>query len=239
MNKTIDAMIELQSVDSKIMELNEVKGDLPQRVESVQERLDSLKSEQSELRNSLQEMEKEHRQKVADLEDQNVRLNKYKEQVFLVTSTKEHEAITNETDQVKSEISDLEIGIIELDDSMQSLNESLSSMEETINETSSSLNSNKKMLDEALVQTGDELSSLESSRESLLTNVENRYMHEYDKLKTAHGVGMVSVSRGSCGNCFSSLPPQFLVEVRSRETLHTCTGCGVFLFWEEEQSKEL
>ena len=238
MNKTIDAMIELQSVDSKIMELDEVKGDLPQKVESVKETLDILKSEQSELKDSLQEMEKEHRQKVSDLEDQKVRLNKYKEQVFQVTSTKEHEAITNEMDQVKSEISDLEISIIELDDSIQSLNDSLSSIEETVNETSSSLESNKKMLDEALVQTGDELSSLESSRDSLLIDVESRYMYEYDKLKIAHGVGMVSVSRGACGNCFSSLPPQFLVEVRSRETLHTCPGCGIFLFWEEKKESE-
>ena len=62
-------------------------------------------------------------------------------------------------------------------------------------------------------------------------------VHEYDKLKSAHGVGMAPVSRGSCGNCFSSLPPQFLVEVRSGDILQTCTGCGVFLFWEKEESE--
>ncbi len=238
MNKTINAMIELQSVDSKIMELDEAKGDLPQKVDSIKEQMDALESEQSELKNDLQEAEKEHRQKVSDLEDCKAKLDKYKEQVFLVTSTKEHDAITIEMDQVKSEISDLEIRIIELDDSMESLNGNISSKEETINETSASLEKNKKMLDEALVETGDELNTLHNNRKSLITDVDNRYLSEYDKLKSAHGVGMVSVNRGACGNCFSSLPPQLLVEVRSGDSLHICSGCGVFLFWEEDEESE-
>ena len=56
----------------------------------------------------LDELEKENRKLKSEIEDGEVNLAKYKEQLFLVNSNKEYDALNNEIDHLKKIISESE-----------------------------------------------------------------------------------------------------------------------------------
>ena len=44
---------------------------------------------------------------------------------------------------------------------------------------------------------------------------------------------ITSISRDSCDNCYSSLPPQFILNAKKMDKLYDCPSCGSLLFWIE------
>ena len=52
--------------------------------------------------------------------------------------------------------------------------------------------------------------------------------------KEEYGLAFASITRKSCSNCFSSLPPQAFINVTDRNKLQTCPSCNIFLYIEDE-----
>ena len=108
MNHTLEQLIKLQEIDQRLLEIKEDMGDLPGTVESQESEIASLEVENQQKQERLSEIEKNIRHHVIEIEDFTVKLKKYKEQLFLVKSNKEYDAISQEIDHMKSTISDSE-----------------------------------------------------------------------------------------------------------------------------------
>ena len=106
-------LVELQNVDTQLRDINELLGDLPKKV-------DKLRSEEEELINDvetgksrLKEIElslnkAEH--KMADLKQ---KIDKLKDQLSLVTSNKQYDALTQEIEYLKVELDEVETADLE------------------------------------------------------------------------------------------------------------------------------
>ena len=70
-------------------------------------------------------------------------------------------------------------------------------------------------VEDAMKETKAEEINLNSQRNSMSNDIEQKYYGSYEKIRGAHeGVGVVSISRDACGNCFSQLPPQIIIEIK-------------------------
>ena len=105
MNQTLEQLIKLQEIDQRLLEIKEYMGDLPLTVETQENELSSLKLDNEEKESRLQEIGKDIRHHESEISDFNSKLEKYKEQLFLVKSNKEYDAISLEIDHMKSTIS--------------------------------------------------------------------------------------------------------------------------------------
>ena len=236
MQETVNKLIELQKIDSRLLEIEEIKGDLPRIVEKTKKLVVDLNVSVNENNDSITEIEKKIRDLSAKINDSNEKLKKYKDQLYLVKSNKEYDALMLEIDHIKEFLDGVETNILELEDQKTDLKEKNKSNELDIKSNEEYLNESTLELEDAMSSTKSEEEKLNLQRTDLVKNIDNNYISSYERLRGARqGNGMVALNRGACGNCFNQLPPQFIIEVKQNNSIKNCDSCGVFLYYELEE----
>ena len=236
MQETVNKLIELQKIDSRLLEIEEIKGDLPRIVEKTKKLVVDLNVSVNENNDSITEIEKKIRDLSAKINDSNEKLKKYKDQLYLVKSNKEYDALMLEIDHIKEFLDGVETNILELEDQKTDLKEKNKSNELDIKSNEEYLNESTLELEDAMSSTKIEEEKLNLQRTDLIKNIDNNYISSYDRLRGARqGNGVVALNRGACGNCFNQLPPQFIIEVKQNNSIKNCDSCGVFLYYELEE----
>tara|TARA_Y100001968_G_C19426566_1_gene754687 strand:+ start:1151 stop:1867 length:717 start_codon:yes stop_codon:yes gene_type:complete len=233
MNQTLEQLIKLQEIDQRLLEIKEHMGDLPSKVESQELEVSSLNEENNQNNERLSEIEKNIRHHVGEIENFTSKLEKYKEQLFLVKSNKEYDAINQEIDHMKSTIANSESVQLDFEEEKNTLEESIKLNSTKIETLSESLNLNKTELDAAMEETIQEQKELYSNRDSLYKDINQDYLDSYIKLRDArNGVGMVSIINSACGDCYSTLPPQTVIEIKENNDIIICPNCSIMLYWD-------
>ena len=97
MKQTLEQLIKLQEIDQRLLEIKEHMGDLPVTVESQELEVASLQSGNEQKLNQIEEIKKDIRHHETEIEDFTIKLGKFKEQLFLVKSNREYDALSQET----------------------------------------------------------------------------------------------------------------------------------------------
>ena len=235
MNNNLDVLIQLGDVDYRLKEIDELKGDLPQMVESQKNLIERLNSENEGNNVQLGDIEHKMTEKQYTLDDTNEKLKKYKKQLYLVTTNKEYDALLTEIDHAKEVLSTTQTNFDELKKLKESLSESLKENQFKLEETEKSLKESEVELNDAIKDSEEEYKTLEEKRGGLETKVDGRFLSLYNRMRSGkRGIGIISVHKNACGSCYNILPPQTVIEIRKGEKIITCHTCGIILFWENE-----
>ena len=232
MNQTLEQLIKLQEIDHRLMEIKEHMGDLPKTVESQELEITTIQSKNEQKQARIDQIDKDIRHHESEIEDFSTKLKKYKEQLFLVKSNKEYDAITQEIDHMKTTISESETVQLQFEEEKIELEETIKLNTNKIESISESLSSNRIELQSAMAETTHEQEKLESNRNILYKDIEPTYLSQYKTLRNAREVGMASIIGSACGGCYSQLPPQMVIEIQENKQIITCPGCGVLQFWD-------
>ena len=233
MNQTLEQLIKLQEIDHRLMEIKEHMGDLPKTVESQELEITTIQSKNEQKQARIDQIDKDIRHHESEIEDFSIKLEKYKEQLFLVKSNKEYDAISLEIDHMKATILESETLQLQLEEEKTNLEEAIKLNSNKIESTEESLSNNKIELQSAMADTTHEQKELELNRNILYKNIEANYLNKYETLRNARdGVGMVSIIGSACGGCYSQLPPQTVIEIKENKQIITCPSCGVLQFWD-------
>ena len=103
----MDNLIKLHETDERLLEINELKGGLPELVNKEEKELNLINETQLSSQNKLGELDVQLKTNQNSLDDSSNKLEKYNDQLFNVSNNKEYEALISETDQLKDVISDL------------------------------------------------------------------------------------------------------------------------------------
>ena len=192
-----------------------------------------LNSKVEESTKRVEEIDSEVRKITGENEDFTTKLNKYKDQLYLVTSNKEYDALNQEIDHMKQAVESSEDKLLELEEEKSTLDAILEVSNGQIKSITDLKDKNQKELDVALEETKVEQSKLEKTREKIIKTIDSIYLRKYETTRKAwDGHGLVSINRNACGSCFSTLPPQTVIEVKKNDNLHSCPSCGILLFWD-------
>ncbi len=233
MNQTLEQLIKLQEIDHRLLEIKEHMGDLPSIVESQELEIATIQSENEQNQYRIEQIDKDIRHYESEVEDFSTKLEKYKEQLFLVKSNKEYDAISHEIDHMKTTISESETVQLQFEEEKTELEETIKLNTNKIESTLESLSSNRIALQSAMSETTHEQEKLESNRKILYKDIEQNYLSQYETLRNARdGVGMASIIGSACGGCYSQLPPQIVIEIKENKQIITCPGCSILQFWD-------
>ena len=238
MDQELKKLISLQHVDNEIQEILSLSGDLPNRVDKKEAQLNDIKSKLETTNQKIADLEKDSRKISSEIEDSQSKLDKYKDQLFLVKTNKEYDALNSEIDHLKSALSDSEDLVLKMQSDLESEGEIKKVSEVEIEEIATSLETDKKNLDKSLSESKDQLEELNNSRETILKDISNTLLAKYNQLQNTRGAGVAALNGNCCGACYSTLPPQMVIEIQSNEIIHTCPSCSVFLFSEEQNIEE-
>jgi len=234
--KTLFSLIELQEIDLKLDRVEEERGDLPLIVEQLKNALkdkENLLSEQKELITSLKINSKTLETELESLKDQ---LKKYETQLYQVKTNKEYDAIANETENVKKKINELETTILESFEKVESLTKSNEEIASDIAKLNTEFEENNIALQEKINASSEEENLLKHEREIVERNLTDQQLSSYQRIRSAKkGIAVANCNGGVCSGCFSFIPPQKVVEIRSMKKIFHCESCGRILIWDNNQ----
>jgi hypothetical protein len=256
MFKELKYLVKLQNIDKELLQINELRGDLPKIVENLNNDINNLKSELDNYRNREKEIILELKNLEGQIIDSKEHLKRYQDQLYLVTSNKEYDSLTSEIDAVRQEIDKAEYKIIEVDEEMENLVEAIKSKNLTLQEKLDELKVHKEQLDNTNQKTNEVQTKLLKNREEVVKLIPLRYIREYERVaKAKNGIAIVPIqqifeekvdkkgnieyipAKVSCGGCSKIVPPQKIFEIRSAKTLIRCEFCGRMLYWDNEASE--
>ena len=108
MKTKLEQLYALQLVDSHLDELQELKGDLPGEVQSLEEQLATLGTERTSHERHMKQSFSQRDDADAHIISLKERLEKYKKQQFAVRTNREYDALTREMDTAAESITKLE-----------------------------------------------------------------------------------------------------------------------------------
>ena len=237
MKKIVKSLIGLQEIDQRLNDLKMQKGDLPSMIGNMNGDLDDKKSLSEELAEKSEKLRNDRKIFEKEIEASKIQLKKYEEQLYLVQNNKEYDAISLEIDTKKVEIENLESKIIQTLEDEEDITGQIGELNEAVEGLNSDLDDKREELAEIDQTTQDEEKRLKKERDKIAAEIDERYLRRYERIRAAKdGLAVVSVRRGSCNGCFSSIPSQRIVEIKVSDRLMTCEYCGRILVWDDEES---
>lgn len=233
MQKIIENLVALQTVDTKLYEIEMLRGDLPKQVESLKAELNELQEEIDSDKLSVKTFQSER----SDLENEQTlnaeKLVKYQDQLYKATSNREYEATSSqiefceqETNRIKTRMTEIDLKVLELEEGLKPKEEKLSALQNDFKEREGELN--KKV-----EETAKEESELKGKRSVIVPLIRKDIVNKYERIRTAkNGLAVAPIIRDCCGGCFNQVPPQIIIELRKRDAIRTCEFCGRIMYYE-------
>ncbi|HRE40056.1 MAG TPA: C4-type zinc ribbon domain-containing protein [Ignavibacteria bacterium] len=223
-------LYELCKIDEDLKDIDDEKGDLPDRIseqkvtlDKIWEELDSKTAELAKLKDeegSLRKTIKKGEDKIA----------KYDEQKYNAKSNKEYDTIMKSIDTQYETIEKGEKRLKDLSEIEEILSNEIQELRASSDEISADLKSNEDSLQELDEKYSQEELELKNKKEKLTVRLEDHIKKLYERInKTMKGSAVAVVRRGNCSGCFNSIPPQREIEIRSAAKLYTCQSCGRIL----------
>lgn len=224
----LDALLNLQKIDSALDEIKKLRGDLPEEVQDLEDEIagyetrikkftleiDEQKAEIAALKNAIKEADK--------------LVKRYEEQQMNVRNSREFDAISKEIESQKLDGQLFEKKIKEFQVKIEFKNQEIANIKVTLDERKKDLEVKKTELDTLVGESTAEEDKLQAHRETAATKIEERLLVSYNKLRknSRNGLAVVLVKRDACGGCFNFVPPQRQAEIKEKKKIIVCEHCG-------------
>ena len=232
---SLNSLIALHETNERLKEIHELKGNLPELLNQKQIELDDIVKNEQTNQSQLEMFNSKITSIQTTLTESKDKLDKYNDQIFNVTNTKEYEALILETDQLKELISNLNQELSDFNTKKDELVNDIESNQEIKSNLTASIQENTKSLSDQMAHTDKEEQVLIKSKEKSIKSIDVQYLGAYNKLFNKYGQGMANILRKSCNHCYTQLPPQLIVEIEYDKKIITCPSCSVFLYHKNEE----
>lgn len=233
MQQTLQLLAMLSGIDQELDELHSELGDLPREVQEI-ERL--VREKQYAVDETSAELEsvvnaRSHgRIRAQEIKD---KIAKLSEQQYSVRNNKEYDAITKEIETLESEAKILEKDTATANLKEENLQAILESQEAELSDVKAELQDKERELSDLSSGHEEQMNDLLARRQEVVDKVPSDALLNYDRIRDYHPDAIVRVRKNSCSGCFSSVPPQRIVEMRKFMEVFYCENCGRILYPEE------
>lgn len=236
MQEKILALYELQRIDSKIDEINKVKGDLPLEVQDLEDELAGMQTRIDKINGEIEELNTLTKQRKRETDQAKIMIANYKEQQNNVRNNREFDAITKEIEYQELEIELAEKRLKEYAAGMKSKKLLLEEAEALCGERAADLEAKKTELQSIEAETRPQVEEFEAQAAKVKAKIDERLLTAYDRIRrnVRNGLAVVTVKRDACGGCFNRIPPQRQVDIRLGKKIIICEYCGRILVADPE-----
>ncbi|HPW63146.1 MAG TPA: C4-type zinc ribbon domain-containing protein [Candidatus Paceibacterota bacterium] len=217
----LEALVKLQSIDSKLDELKKLRGDLPDEVQDLEDEMEGYRTRLSRFEAELKELEEAIKKNKEGIKEAEKLSKKYIEQQKNVKNNREFDAITKEIELQELEVQICEKKIKESKEKIDSKKAEITTIETLIKEREEDLQNKKDELDGILNESQEEEKKLLVEREKATKKIEDKLLKHYNRLRTnlSNGLAVVRVVRGAAEGCNIIIPPQKIAEIREKKKI--------------------
>ncbi|MEG0725914.1 MAG: C4-type zinc ribbon domain-containing protein [Mucinivorans sp.] len=227
----IAALYELQTIDSRIDQINFIKGSLPLEISDMQDEIAGIEAKIADYVAQSDTLLSDVKTKKSEIEAAKIAIAKYEEQQKEVRNNREFESIGKEVEFQQLEIELCEKRIKEFNAESKAKKALASETKDIITDRKKELQIKQIELESIESETSEELKNLGVKRDELHGKIEKRVLDAYTRIRsnTRNGLAVVTVTRNACGGCFNRIPPQRQIDIQNSKKVIVCEYCGRIL----------
>lgn len=229
MQEKIMALYELQKIDSKIDEINKVKGELPLEVQDLEDEMAGMKTRIEHINAEIEELNTLTKQRKREVDQAKIMIGNYKEQQNNVRNNREFDAITKEIEYQELEIELAEKRLKEYSAGVKAKKLQLEEAENLSVERAADLAAKKAELEGIEAETAPLVAEYAAQGERVKEKIDERLLAAYDRIRrnVRNGLAVVTVKRDACGGCFNRIRPSVRwTSARARRSLSANTAAA-------------
>lgn len=237
----LEALLNLQKIDSRLDAIFKVRGALPEEVQDLEDEIVGYHTRLEKFNVDMGSLEEDIKRFKENIKDSEKLIKKYQEQQMNVRNNREYDAITKELELQDLEIQVSKKKIGESQIKIENKQKEVAELEEVLKERQKDLSTKQDELKNIVSESENEEGKLNGERDKAVKKIEDRLLKSYTKIRAnaKNGLAVVMVKRGACGGCFNVVPPQRQADIRENKKLIVCEHCGrIFAGVEDELEEE-
>jgi predicted nucleic acid-binding Zn-ribbon protein len=231
MEDILDILITIQRLDDKLKDTKSEIEVIPNKIERLEKEIKEANETLNEKTSRIEEIRKIYKMKEGDIAENENKITKLNSQTFAVKTNEEYRAILNEVDFLKKEnekIEDEMIGLLEEEEKLKGSIAKYEAETEDFTKEQSSKIENIKKHNEQLIES---LAQLNADFETNFGKLPAEIKEQYNKTRKFRGNAVCLIHDETCTGCYANLTPQFLNELKKRDSLLLCDSCGRILIY--------
>ncbi len=230
MYNRLKVLYQLQQIDNQLDELEELRGDLPNMVRELEEKIKGfvgdIEIKEKEQKDSI----KSRQENEDEIEKMKENQKKFKAQLYQVRNNKEYDALTKEIDHTEEQINKLDTENNSLADKSKVLTQEIEDITPRLDELNKELKEKEADLKEIIKANEREESKLLKERTQIEGEVKKSDLSAYMRIRKAKkGLAVATIKRSACSGCHNIVPSQRQLEIRKNNRLFFCEYCGRIL----------
>ncbi|MBE6201177.1 MAG: hypothetical protein E7134_03190 [Rikenellaceae bacterium] len=228
MQERIKALYELQKIDSKIDEINKIKGELPMEVADLEDEVAGLQTRIDNIQRDIDELNALLRKDKEEIEQSKIQIAKYEEQQQNVRNNREFDSIGKEIEYIELQIQLCEKHIKQHTADLKVKKQHIEEAEAVKNDRAIDLAAKRAELDSIDAETAQDIENLKAQADKAREVIDERLLQAYCRIRSnvRNGMAVVPIKRDACGGCFNRIPPQRQSEIRQGRKIIICEYCG-------------
>ena len=220
------ALIRLQHIDTLIYQVVKERGDLPEEIRDLEDEAAGLQTRMNNIKTEQEKTEQTRRRSEFDIEDAETLIKKYEEQQLQVRNNREYDALTKEIEAQHERIFEAKELITNTEGTLEEGAAQIDEAQQRFSDLEDVLREKRTQLEEVLSTTEKQMASLEDLRKEAESQVDERYLLAYQRLRKRYrdGRAVVRLHRGAAGGF--AVPPQRQMEIRQRNRIIPCEQTG-------------
>jgi predicted nucleic acid-binding Zn-ribbon protein len=227
----LTSLVSLQKVESKIDEVQVLKGELPMEVSDLEDEITGLQARHTRIEEEINGIQEFINQKKELIKEAEALIKKYEKQSENVKNSREFEAINKEIEMQQLEMKLAEKHIKDANEEIGEKVVVLDKAKKNLAAKEAVLATKKGELEKIISATEKEERHFNKLSSEAREKVEERLLNSYDRIRSNYrnGLAVVPVERDACGGCFNAIPPQRQSEIKQRKKIIVCENCGRIL----------
>ena len=236
MHPDLEKLIELESTDREIARLRQEVAALPARVAVIEQKLNVSKAQVEAARNKIKAGEANKRKFESEIQAQQQKISKYRDQSLEVKTNEQYRALMDEIGFAEKAIREAEDKILEVMLDADAQEKAAKAAEADLKAETAEIEKEKAEARAITAKDEAELKEWTGKRDALRAGISEDVLRQYDRVSKHRGSGVAEARDHKCTACQVMLRPQVYNDVRSNEMVVQCSSCQRILYY--DRSKE-
>ncbi|MEZ4360242.1 MAG: C4-type zinc ribbon domain-containing protein [Kofleriaceae bacterium] len=232
MREKLACLLQLQTTDAKVRELETAAAKLPMRLDPLRRDLAKLQGMLDVERQKLEETAQWRKQQQEQLDRDNESLRAAKNKLSASKNSKEYTAASREVDHKRKSISDREAELKKVNEATSASQAQLDARAVDVQALRDQLAADEAAIAAQVAQLSDDIKAA-TARDAARVSVDAGLLKTYDALTAKRGFAVSAVVKGVCQGCHMGLPPQLNNVLARMESIETCPRCGRLVYRKE------
>ncbi len=224
--------IRLQEVDNRLAELTREIAALPKHIAEIEKRLVSHERKLDADRAALAANQKERKKCETEIQTQEQKISKLKDQMLQAKTNEQYRAFQNEIDFCQNEIRKAEDRILELMGESEPLDRNVKTAETALKAEKSEVEAEKTTARQRTAEDEKSAAELRQERAGIVKQITPSVYQRYERVrKSRRGIAVAEAVDGRCSACNMAMRLQFFQDLKKSEQIMACESCQRILYY--------